>query len=207
MSASKSILIGLVAAVAAVAGLVAAQFAFAPKTIEIESGTLLEKPRTIAPFQLVDSSGKPFDHARLEGQWSLIFTGFTYCPDVCPNTLAVLKTVKAQLDAAKAPLQVVFVSVDPERDTPEKLGLYTHYFSPEFIGATGSGDNLDSLTRSLSLIYAKVPGSTAENYTMDHSAALVLVNPQAQVAGYFLPPHHIDALTRDLTKVITGGSS
>lgn len=201
-SSTQSVLFGVVAALAAVAGLVVAQLHFGSKTPSIESGTLLSKPRPIAEFQLVDSAGHPFGRSRLEGQWTLIFTGFTYCPDVCPNTLAVLKGVKARLDEAKVPLQVVFVSVDPERDTGERLGLYTHYFNPDFIGATGNRDNLDSLTRSLSLIYAKVPGTTPDSYTMDHSAALVLVNPQAEVAGYFLPPHRPEALVRDLENVV-----
>ncbi len=201
MSSSKSLLLGVIAALAAIAGLVVAQFALAPKTVQIDSGTLLKSPRPIEDFKLVDSAGQGFDKSRLEGHWSLVFTGFTYCPDVCPNTLALLKSVKSQLDAAQVPMQVVFVSVDPERDTPEKLGLYAHYFDPTFIGATGPTAELDKLMRNLSLVYAKVPGDKPDSYTMDHSAALVLVNPQAQVTGYFLPPHRVDALARDLQKI------
>jgi protein SCO1/2 len=199
------LLVGVLAALAAIGGLVVAQFTLMAPEPTIESGTLLKQPRAIESFTLTDTQGQAFDKARLEGGWSLIFTGFTYCPDVCPNTLGVLKSVKQKLDQDSVPLQIVFVSVDPERDTPEQLGRYVEYFSPEFIAATGDKDNLDSLTRSLSLVYAKVPGTTPQSYTMDHSAALVLIDPQARVAGYFLPPHKIDVLARDLETAIKLG--
>jgi len=204
MTPAKAITLGVAAALAALAGLVVAQLMLTPKDIEIASGTLLKQPRAIEAFQLSDTAGAPFDNARLQGHWSLVFAGFTYCPDVCPSTLAMLKGLKGKLDAAQTPLQVVFVSVDPQRDTPDKLDRYVHYFSPEFVGITGSEAELEKLARSMSLVFAKVPGSTPDSYTMDHSAALVLINPQAQVAGYFLPPHHVDALSADLQRVIRG---
>lgn len=202
MSATKAVIFGVIAAVAAMAGLLVAQLLLAPDTVDIESGTLLQQPRAIEDFRLADSAGEAFTRARLQGRWSLVFAGFTFCPDVCPNTLALLKGVKARLDAQQRPLQVVFVSVDPERDTPEKLGQYVHYFDPAFVGATGPNEELDKLARSLSLVYAKVPGDSPQNYTMDHSAALVLINPQAQVAGYFLPPHRIETLAADLARIV-----
>jgi protein SCO1/2 len=202
MTPVKALTLGVVGAIAAIAGLVVAQFAFQPKNTRIESGTLLQQPRAIGDFALSDTAGAPFTKAQFENRWSLVFAGFTYCPDICPNTLALLKSVKKELDAGGHPVQVVFVSVDPERDSAAKLDQYVHYFDPAFVGATGSNEELDKLMRSLSLIYAKVPGATPESYTMDHSAALVLVNPQAQVAGYFLPPHRPQALSADLARVV-----
>lgn len=206
MSPAKAITLGMIAALAALAGLVVATLMSGSKGIELETGTLLKQPRVIEAFQLKDSSGAVFDNARFTGHWSLVFAGFTYCPDVCPSTLAMLKGLKAQLDAANTPVQVVFLSVDPQRDTPDKLDRYVHYFSPDFIGATGSDDELEKLARSLSLVYAKVPGDTPETYTMDHSAALVLIDPQGRVAGYFLPPHRVKELAADLQRVIRGQS-
>lgn len=200
MSASKTVVFGAVAAVAAVAGLVVAQLLMQPS--RIRSGTLLQQPRAIEAFELSDTRGAPFTKAQLQGRWSLVFAGFTHCPDVCPNTLAVLKTVKARLDAQQRDLQVVFVSVDPERDTAQKLGQYVHYFDPAFVGATGPNEELDKLARSLSLVYAKVPGDAPAGYTLDHSAALVLINPQAQVAAYFMPPHRVDTLSADLAGIV-----
>lgn len=200
MSASKTVVFGAVAAVAAVAGLVVAQLLMQPS--RIRSGTLLQQPRAIEAFELSDTRGAPFTKAQLQGRWSLVFAGFTHCPDVCPNTLAVLKTVKARLDAQQRDLQVVFVSVDPERDTAQKLDQYVHYFDPAFVGATGPNEELDKLARSLSLVYAKVPGDAPAGYTLDHSAALVLINPQAQVAAYFMPPHRVDTLSADLAGIV-----
>lgn len=202
MSPAKSLTLGVFAALAAIAGLVAAQYWSTAKNPQLETGTLLREPRAIADFQLKDSSGAVFDRSRFVGHWSLVFVGFTYCPDVCPSTLGVLKSLHARLEAEKLPLQTVFVSVDPERDSLEKLGRYVHYFDPAFIGATGSTAQLDVLTQSLSLVYAKVPGSSPTDYTLDHSAALVLINPDAQVAAYFLPPHRLDAMTKDLAGLL-----
>ncbi|MDB5969035.1 MAG: hypothetical protein JWQ90_1485 [Hydrocarboniphaga sp.] len=202
MSIAKATIVGVIAALAALAGLLVATSMSGSKNIEIQTGTLLKQPRAIEAFQLSDTAGAVFDNARLQGHWSLLFAGFTYCPDVCPTTLAMLKGLKTRLDSAQTPVQVVFLSVDPQRDTPEKLERYVHYFSPDFIGATGSDAELEKLARSLSLVYAKVPGETPESYTVDHSAALVLVNPQGQVAGYFLPPHRVDELSADLQRVV-----
>ena len=204
MSPAKAISIGVVAALAALAGLVVATLMSGSKNIELETGTLLKQPRAIEAFALKDSSGALFDNARLTGHWTLVFAGFTYCPDVCPSTLAMLKGLKPQLDAANTPVQVVFLSVDPQRDTPAVLDRYVHYFSPAFVGVTGSDDELEKLARSLSLVYAKVPGDTPESYTMDHSAALVLINPDAQVTAYFLPPHRVNELAADLQRVVRG---
>jgi protein SCO1/2 len=99
-------------------------------------------------------------------------------------------------------VQFVFLSVDPERDTPESLERYVHYFNPRFRGITGPNAELDRLQPQLGFVYVKVPGPSPESYTMDHSAALILINPQAQVAGYFTPPLRADALAQDLSTVI-----
>lgn len=206
MKPTKAIIIGVVAALAALAGLVVAQLMLTDRGIKVSSGTLLKQPRSIEAFTLRDTSGAPFDNSRLAGQWSLVFAGFTFCPDVCPNTLGVLKSLKAKLDEAQAPLQVVFVSVDPERDSLDRLGTYVHYFDPRFVGVTGAVAELEKLARSMSLVFAKVPGTTPDSYTMDHSSALVLINPQGQVFGYFLPPHRLDALAADLVSLIRSPS-
>jgi protein SCO1 len=205
----KAFSLGLVAALAAVAGLVVASFVFEPETpagVQIGSGTLLPSPRPIPEFALVGSHGEPFTKARLDGRWSVIFVGFTHCPDICPNTLGLLKTVNAQLTAQNKPLQVVLLSVDPERDTPAVLQRYVSYFDPAFLGATGPGEQLDKLASAMGFVYMKSPGATPETYSMDHSSALILINPQAQVAGYFTPPLRVEALVTDLAKLIPSAS-
>jgi protein SCO1/2 len=192
---------------AAALGAVAAQLWLAPRSpIAFQSGTLLPAPRAIADFTLTGEDGKPFTNSALTGRWSLLFTGFTHCPDVCPTTLALLKSVVEGLGPAAHDLQVVFISVDPERDRTENLERYVHYFSPTFRGATGPVEQLEKLGANLGFVFAKVPGDISESYTMDHSAALILVNPRGELAGYITPPLRKDALVADLASVLASSS-
>ncbi|MGQ0618435.1 MAG: SCO family protein [Panacagrimonas sp.] len=208
MSAVSNVFkLGLIAVVAAGAGLLLASWVFQPgsgsdNAVALSSGTLLPQPRPLPEFKLTDADGKPFDRSSMTGRWSLVFVGFTHCPDVCPSTLALLKTVNTRLQAEKKNLHVVFLSIDPERDTAAALGTYVRYFSPDFAGVTGPEDQLTVLGQAMGFVFAKAPGPTPETYSMDHSSALILVNPQAQVAAYFTPPLKVDALTTDLARVL-----
>ena len=198
----RQIRLGLVAAIAAALGLAIGVMLLKPKNVEIQSGTLLETPRPLPPFTLTGDDGQPFTNASLTGHWTLVFAGFTSCPDVCPTTLTLLKGVMADLGARTQALKVLLLSVDPARDTPERLAHYVHYFDPRFTGATGSEAQLEALSRAMSFVYAKVPGATPDTYTMDHSASLMLINPQGQLAGFFTPPHRRQALVVDLNTLL-----
>ena len=201
----QALSLGLIAAVAAIAGLVVASFVFQPGKPEgqgLTSGTLLPQGRPLPDFALTGIDGQPFTKAALDGKWSVIFVGFTHCPDICPNTLGLLKTVHRQLAAQQRELQVVLLSVDPERDTPDILARYVSHFDPSFVGATGPVVELDKLGSAMGFVYMKSPGATPESYTVDHSSALILINPQAQVAGYFTQPLKVDALVTDLATLI-----
>lgn len=206
----RALTIGVVAAVSATAGLVVANYVLKPEratsadgsVVLVSNGGLLPQPRPMPEFTLVATHGQPLTRASFEGRWSVIFVGFTHCPDICPNTLALLKSVRSQLAAQKKDLQVVFLSVDPERDTPEVLTRYVNYFDPGFIGASGAKDQLDKLGAATGFVYMKSPGATPETYNVDHSSALILINPQAQVAGYLTAPLKVDALSADLAKLI-----
>ena len=193
---------GLLAAVAAALGLAAGIAFMPPKAVTIASGTLLQPPRALPAFALTGIDGKPFTNTRLKGHWSVVFAGFTTCPDICPSTLTMLKGVLTDLGPLAAELQVLLLSIDPERDTPERLKNYVQFFDQRFIGATGPNAELDKLARAMSFVYTKVPGATAETYTMDHSAALMLINPQGQLAGFFTAPHRREALAADLTTLL-----
>lgn len=204
----NALILGTVAAVAAVAGLVVANFVFKPDRepgVQIASGTLLPSPRPIPEFSLQGADGQAFTRERFEGKWSVIFVGFTRCPDICPNTMGLLKTVHARLAEKGQSLQVVLLSVDPERDTPEALKQYVTYFDPSFLGATGPTSELDKLGAAMGFVYMKSPGATPDAYNVDHSSALILVNPQAQVAGYFTPPLRIEPLVTDLRTLLGEG--
>jgi len=193
---------GLIAAVAAALGLALSIALMPSKVITIDSGTLLQPPRVLPTFVLVDGDGKPFTNADLQGRWSVVFAGFTTCPDICPTTLTTLKGVLADLGPLASQVQVLLLSIDPERDTPERLKNYVQFFDARFRGVTGPTVELDKLARAMSFVYVKVPGATPETYTMDHSAALMLINPQGQLAGFLTAPHRQQALAADLTTLL-----
>ena len=173
-----------------------------PTALELQSGIYLSQPRPIPDFTLTDHNQTTFDQSRLQGHWNLLFAGFTRCPDFCPNTLALLKAVREQLGAKAEQLQVIFFSVDPERDTPAKIKPYVEYFDPSFIGITGSTDEVGHLARALGLAFTKVDQGETGAYTIDHSVALVLINPEGQIAAYFSTPHTLAGLSSDLASIM-----
>ncbi len=194
--------LALLAVLALLIGVIAGKSWFAPKTLLIQSGTLLPKPRPVADFTLTDTAGKPFTRANLMGHWTIIFPGYTSCPDVCPTTLAELKGVENRMGSLADRLHILFISVDPERDTPQKLDQYVHYFDPRFQAATGTIDALEALGRNLGFVFDKTPGTTPGSYTIDHSAALMLIDPQGSLAGYLVPPFKPDVLAADMKNVM-----
>lgn len=198
----RHILIGLIAAVAAALGLAVGAILLKPKAVSIASGTLLQTPRALPDFALTGDDGLPFTPQAFAGKWTVVFAGFTYCPDICPGTLTLLKTVKAKLGPQGERLQVLFLSVDPGRDTPERLKTYVQFFDPGFRAATAPDAELEKLARAMSFVYAKVPGETPDSYTMDHSTALMLINPQGQLAGFFTAPLKIEPLSADLARIL-----
>lgn len=165
--------------------------------LQLEAGTVLPEPRPLPEFSLLDHHGRPFGRAELAGQWTLLFAGFTHCPDICPATLAILAGVDANLQSEGVELRTLFVSVDPERDDPATLARYVTHYGPRLIGATGEKPEIDRLMDGLGLVYIKVPLG-GESYTVDHSAALALIDPRGRLAAYFTPPLRPDALAADL---------
>ncbi len=132
------------------------------------------------PFQLVDQNGAAVDQTLLQGKWSLVFFGFTYCPDYCPTTLQTLKATKTALGADARDLQIVFITVDPERDTPEALKTYlsTDAFPEGVIGLTGSQDQVAAAARAYRAFYEMV--GEGEDYTMNHALTVYLMGPDGQ---------------------------
>lgn len=201
-SAARGLQIFVIGAVALMVGLIAAIWLRQPAAVSLQSGTLLPAPRPLGDFHAIDQDGRPFGREQFQGHWTLIFPGFTTCPDVCPTTLALLKQVDDRLGDAAQRLRVDFLSVDPDRDTPARLKQYVHAFDPHFTAMTAAEPDLQNLARMLGVAYAKVPGKTPDDYTMDHSAALILIDPQARVAGYLTPPFDADKLTADLRSLL-----
>lgn len=153
---------------------------------------VLPQARKIDNFTLTDQNGQPFTLDSLKGKWSFIFFGYTHCPDVCPTTLAILNNVDQllkQKPQGDKDVQFVFISVDPGRDSPKHIGEYVAYFNKSFLGATGKPEVLTKLAREMSAMYFinKKPGQ--KDYTVDHSAAIVLTQPDGKMRALFSPPH------------------
>jgi len=166
----------------------------------LEHASVLSEPRPVAAFQLSDQHGRIFTQEQLRGSWTILFAGFIHCPDICPGTLALLADVQERAGISPDQLRTVFVSIDPERDTPENLAEYLDYFNPEWIALTGQKPELDRLMASLELAYVRVPVGGGE-YTMDHSTALVLIDPEGRMRGYFTAPLDVDELVHDLGRI------
>jgi protein SCO1/2 len=169
--------------------------------------TVFRQPRAIEPFTLIDHTGKRFDNRSLQGRWSFVFFGYTHCPDVCPTTLSVLNSVARKLETEKDRIQYVFVSIDPGRDTPEQLGQFVSYFNGSFLGATGSEDTLNALTRQLGVIYARVAAkpeaqnAAADDYLVDHSASVLLFDPAGRYHAVFTPPLDAASMAHDFEAI------
>lgn len=201
VAAKKFLLIG-VAILALAAGLLTANFWLAPKEVELTTGTRLLEPRELPDFLLTDQNNHPVRKDDWRGHWTLVFPGFSYCPDVCPATLGFLKQLSAALGPQSAQLKIVFFSVDPERDTPDRLNQYIRFFSPSFSTVTTREPQLGEFAKALAVAYTKVPGKTPASYTMDHSAALILIDPQARISAFFSPPFQLGPMTKDLQALL-----
>ena len=156
---------------------------------------LFEKPRSFKAFDLTDDLGQAFTPANLQGKWSLIFFGFTYCPDICPTTMALMnRFYESQREEDYFDdLQVVMVSVDPARDSVPKLNEYVRYFNKDFVGVTGEFLDLHRFATQLNIPFSKVPGS-GENYLVEHSGNVAIINPKGHYVGFFRAPIELSKL-------------
>ncbi len=170
-------------------------------------GTVLSEAKTIDAFALIDNKQRPFTLQNLKDKWSILFFGYTHCPDVCPTTMDTLKQVHVLLSNHLAePPQVVFVSVDYERDKPEKLDEYLSYFNDDFVGVTGSADGLEKFTGNLGIYFKKAAmsnGNTGiDDYQINHTTSIILVNPEAKIKAVFSAPHRVGDLHNDIMTII-----
>ncbi len=156
-------------------------------------GLLWPPPKTLGGFALLDQSGAPFTPERLDGKWSVLFFGFTHCPDICPGTLRLLERASPGLPADT---QIVFVSVDPERDTPAAVAQYVGFFDPHFVGVTGTPDSMAAFTRSLGVLSMRTETDEHGNYSVDHAAALFLVDPRRRLVGIISQPFTEESVSR-----------
>ncbi len=165
---------------------------------------LYPEPRGLGEFHLTTSEGEAFGPADLQGQWSLIFFGYTHCPDICPTTLLTLKQVRKGLEANPGVLantRFLFISVDPKRDTPEHLKQYVRFFHEDFLGATGERDQLDHLVQATGAVYMFEGDTSSDDYIVNHSATISLIDPKGRLYGRFTPPHDAEEMVHTFLQI------
>lgn len=172
--------------------------------------TVLQAPRDMSYFQLEHYQQTAFNNQSLLNKWTMMFFGFADCPHLCPTTMAELNKVYTQLQEQKIQQlpQVVLVSIDPERDTSQRIADYAKGFNPNFIGVRGEKDKIDPLTKELGIAYFKTtePGQTdPKNYSINHSGTIILFNPEGKIAGFFSTPHDAKNIAHDFIKVTKQG--
>lgn len=199
--------IPIIALLALSVGFFASWMVFDSQPVELEAGLWFgEQAKTLPDFELIDHNGQALGKAQLRDKWSLMFFGYTHCPDICPISLQTLGEMMNAIEDAdlRRALQVIFVSVDPDRDSPDILKNYVQYFNSDFIGATAALPELGQLTKALGILHSR--DKTSEDqavYGVSHSASILLFNPGAEFAGLFSAPHDSMIMANDLSKIIT----
>jgi protein SCO1/2 len=153
-------------------------------------------------FQLIDQNGKPFSDANLKGKWHLIFFGYTHCPDACPTALNEMSLALDRLGIKRDEIGVVFITVDPERDTPDVLKSYVQSFDAPIVALTGSPEAVAQAAKAYRVFYAKHPRADGD-YDMDHSAVIYVMNPEGRFTATFTPDSSADAIVQRLQKLIS----
>ncbi|MGB5720959.1 MAG: SCO family protein [Woeseiaceae bacterium] len=197
----KNLFIAIIMAVALAMGIFVAVRMQTPA--EPKQAFILPAPMPLPEFELVDQTGNAVTRDTFRDHWSLVFFGFTHCPDICPTTLQVLATARKDLaDDGQEPLpRIVLVSVDPERDTPELMGQYVDYFGDGNLGVTGNLAELKKLTAALGIFFEKQAGA-AENYAVDHSAAVLVINPAGEFHALFSGSHQVENVVHDMPLIM-----
>lgn len=195
------VLMLLAVMILAIAAGIAVSSVLMDRTREFLAFQPFPEARELSAFELTTADGTGFVPDDLLGEWSLLFFGFTNCPDICPDTLALLAEIRRDLDTMglEKPPGVIFVSVDPERDQGDTLKDYVSWFHPDFVGVTGTKEALEQFTRSLGAVYfLGEPDPDSGYYSVDHSASVMVIDPRGRLRGRFPPPLDKDRLAADL---------
>lgn len=171
---------------------------------DLKTAFVIPLPNPLPDFSLLDQMGQQVNADTFRGQWDLVFFGFTNCPDICPTTLQVLANAKRELveAGAKTLPRIVLVSVDPERDTPQLLGRYVDYFGADNLGVTGEIAGVTTLTAALGIYFEKAP--TADGgYSVNHTAAVLVINPDGEFSALFSAPHLVANYVHDLPIIMS----
>lgn len=199
------LIVGVLALILGVAlnlGLQGNESSISKRLVKLESGTALTgQERPVVAFKMTDKNGQTFTEEGFKGQWNYVFFGFTSCGYICPTTLKTLADairVLEQNDQAED-VRGIFISTDPDRDSVEKVKNYVEGFHPQLQGIRGDIKELSKLTRQLGVIFVKTDNpDDPDNYDMEHSAQILVVNPEGEFAAVLSPPHTSEALANDM---------
>ena len=193
----KNLILGILLGSALAAGIFVATKVTTPA--EPRSAFIIPISSALPEFSLLDQTGAAVTANTFRGQWDLVFFGFTNCPDICPTTLQTLANARHELAATGAETlpRIVLVSVDPERDTPELLGQYVDYFGDDNLAVTGQLEEVTKLTSALGIYFEKAPTDDG-NYGVDHSAAVLVIDPKGEFMALFSAPHVVADYLHDL---------
>jgi protein SCO1/2 len=185
----------------AIAGAAFAYLQFRPVPQQVPQGPTFEITGMGGPFTLTGADGKPFSSTSLVGKPYVIFFGFTHCPDVGPTTLARMVKLRNQLQAGDRPFEILFVSVDPERDGPAEVGKYAELFDSPITGLTGSPAQIDQVKKQFGIFSQKVPGKDG-NYSVDHTATVLLFDRQGKFVATIAPEEGDGPALEKLKRVV-----
>jgi len=172
-----------------------------PGKIEI-SGFIFPEPLPLTSVELIDQDNQPFTEANFKDKWTLVYVGYTFCPDACPIAMATLNQVWSQIEPLQSKTAAMLVSVDPTRDTPEHLKNYITYFNENFTAATGEPAAIKSFADQVKANYSVPEDKSDPNYLVDHSSTIILIDPDASVHAVFTSPQTAEAVARDYSKLV-----
>lgn len=194
VSVAAGLIIGLAAAVAVFP-------AARQKLLPFSNTEVSGKALIGGPFTLVDDTGKRVTDKDYRGRYMLVFFGFTACPDICPAGLQLISAVLDKLGPKADRVTPIFISVDPQRDTPQKLAAYVKNFNPHLVGLTGTPEEIAAVAKAYKVYYQKVPNESAPaDYGMDHTSIIYLMDPNGEFVTHFMPTTTLDAMTAKLEK-------
>lgn len=200
---ARIVVIAILAIVVTAAGWLARGYFSTPKGPQ--HAMVFPESMQLPEFQLTDQDGASFRREDFTGQWSLLFFGFTHCPDICPATLQILALARQRLADERLELpRIVLLSVDPARDTPEVMKRYTNHFGDGVYGLTGDVDELRKLSSALGIFFEKqAPAANDDSYNVAHSAHVLVLDESGNYSGVFSAPHSVDAFVSDLPVMMT----
>ena len=195
----KKIIPSIFAILAIAVGVLLARHHNSTNQVEL-SGFAFPSPKKLADVSLVDHDNSTITADSFEGKWTFMYVGYTFCPDACPMTLTImdqLHTTLAESNDLSNDIAMMLVSIDPDRDTPDRLKSYVSHFNDSFTGATGTAENLKTFAGQVSAVYSVPEDRSDPNYLVDHSSTIILIDPNAAVHAIFTPPQVAEKLAED----------